>query len=188
MLVPSRKVTAGTGLSGGGSLAHQDQSLLANFGSTAGTIAQGSDTRFADWFSLLRSSDLTMSASSTTSLAMVLPYAIGETWTVQYVLHIQTTAGVGGLSFQLNTLPTNVVGRMAIEGPGGSLSAPTQIATTSLTTGTGGFFTFSGTGVVQVFLTVRGGTATGTIDLMLTTGLLQAGTVFRESQIWARRN
>lgn len=188
MLLPSRKVTAGTGLTGGGTLSHQDQSFGVNYGSGAGSSAQGNDTRFADTFSLLRSSDLTMAASTTVSLGLVLPYGIGETWTVQYLLHIQTTAGVGGIAFDLGTLPTNVVGRLAIIGPGSSLGAPTQVATTSLTSGTGGFFTFSGTGVVQVFLTVRGGTATGSIDLQMITGLLQAGTVYRESQIWARRN
>lgn len=188
MLLPSRNISAGTGLAGGGTILHSDRAFSLVTGSSAGTAAAGNDSRFSDWYSTIRSSDLTMSASSATSLGMALTYAAGETWTIQYVLHIQTTAGVGGIGFSLNTLPTGVVGRLAVLGPTSSLGSIAQVATTTLTTPIGAVFTFSGSGVVQGFLTVRGGSGSGTIDLMLTTGLLQAGTVFRESQIWARRN
>lgn len=43
----SRLISAGTGLSGGGSLA-ADRTISASFGSTAGTIAQGNDSRLSD--------------------------------------------------------------------------------------------------------------------------------------------
>lgn len=43
----SRSVSAGTGLSGGGSLA-ADRSLAVSYGTTAGTAAQGNDSRLSD--------------------------------------------------------------------------------------------------------------------------------------------
>lgn len=191
MLLSDRSIIVGTGISGGGCFQHRDPMLSMNVagmtGTTTGTFAAGNDSRFSDFFSLVRSSDLSMAASASVSAALSVPYAIGETWTMQYVLHIQSTAGIGGINFKLGTLPSSAVGRLAVVGPSGLVSSLVQAVTSTLTTAVGGVFTTTGTGIVQVFVTVLGGTAAGTIDLMMSTGLLQAGTLYRESQVWARR-
>lgn len=46
-VLPTRQVIAGTGLTGGGTLA-ADRTLAVSFGTTAGTAAQGNDSRLSD--------------------------------------------------------------------------------------------------------------------------------------------
>lgn len=136
------------------------------------------------WASLgmSRSSDLTMAASTSVSLGFSFTYAIGEKWTIYYALMAQTTGGTAGLNFKLNTLPTSLTGRMVVWGytsTSTTLSAP--VSNTALTTGAGALMTASFTSFIQIWLTVQGGTASGSIDLMLQTGASQAGTIYKES-------
>lgn len=134
-----------------------------------------------------RSTDFTMSASTTASLGMSLPYTAGETWIIRYVLFINNTAGLAGLQFKLNTIPTSLTGRMVMMGPTSGLGTFSETSTSTLTTAAGGFLGLSANGMVVIEMFITGGSADGTIDLMMTTGLLQAGTLYKESYAMATR-
>lgn len=194
MLVPSANlftptyynIIAGTGLSGGGTMA-SDVPLSIAMGTTAGTVAAGDDARFTANYKAMRASDLAMTANASVSMGLSFPYAIGETWLAIYSLRMQSGLGVG-LNFKFNTLPSGITGRMCVQGPAGALTAFTQQDTSTLTTATTlGCLALVATGMVQVLLTVSGGSGAGTIDLMLVTGLLQTGTVYKESSVVAWR-
>lgn len=130
-----------------------------------------------------RSSDLTITANASTSLGLSFSYAAGETWTARFTIHI-TTTGLLGVNFKLNTLPTGVVGRMNVDGPTTSLIAFSQQSTATLTTTTTlNNLALAATGTIEIDLLIRGGSGSGTIDLMLVTPILQGGTVYRESNV-----
>jgi hypothetical protein len=150
-------------------------------------ISQGTSTAPA-WtqMQIARATDLTMSASSSTSLGLSFPYAVGQKWAATFFLMVTTSAGTAGLSFKLNTLPTGVTGRMMVSGNTTGVTASSVAHSTTLTTALTTapvLFSASFSGWIEVQIWVTGGSGAGTIDLMLVTGASQAGTIWSGSYV-----
>ena len=97
----TRLVSAGTGLTGGGDLS-ADRTLAANFGTTAGTIAQGNDSRITG---ALQKSGGTMTGALTLAADPANPL---ESATKQYVdAHAATT---NPWQFNVKSAPYNAAG------------------------------------------------------------------------------
>ena len=97
----TRAISAGTGLTGGGDLS-ADRTLAANFGTTAGTIAQGNDSRITG---ALQKSGGTMTGTLTLAADPANPL---ESATKQYVdAHAATT---NPWQFNVKSAPYNAAG------------------------------------------------------------------------------
>lgn len=97
----TRSITAGTGLTGGGDLS-ADRTLAANFGTTAGTIAQGNDSRITG---ALQRSGGTMTGTLTLAADPTNPL---ESATKQYVdAHAATS---NPWQFNVKSAPYNAAG------------------------------------------------------------------------------
>lgn len=97
----TRTITAGTGLTGGGDLS-ADRTLAANFGATAGTIAQGNDSRITG---ALQKSGGTMTGALTLAADPANPL---ESATKQYVDAHAATANPW--QFNVKSAPYNAAG------------------------------------------------------------------------------
>ena len=119
---------------------------------------------------------------------MSFPYAIGEVWVAQYRLFVTITGGTAGLKFKLNTLPAGVTGRFLVFGPTSGITAYTAGHAATLTTDSVAVLTGLVAGFVDLWVYVANGSAAGTIDLMVTTGLSAAGTIFTGSSVSQMRS